>query len=249
MSDDRIEFELMKRQQASGMAADVEIKAQARDLLVAADRHGWSYQWTWLGLPIIQLPTDLVAMQEVIWATKPDLIVETGVARGGSLVFFASVLQLLGKGEVLGVDIDIRPHNRAAIEMHPMAKSISLIEGSSTSEEVMQQVLDRVTNAQHVMVVLDSNHTHEHVLLELRLYAPLVTPGQYLIVCDTVVEELPYQEHRPRPWRPGNNSATALAAFLESTNEFEVDKELNDKLLISSSPGGYLRRRFACEDR
>ncbi|MEX2293218.1 MAG: CmcI family methyltransferase [Acidimicrobiales bacterium] len=224
------------------MSADPSLTSLAQDLLISADQHSWSYQWTWLGLPIIQLPTDLVAVQEVVWSQQPDLIIETGIARGGSLVLLASLLELLGCGEVVGIDVEIRPHNREAVEAHPLAPRISLIEGSSTSDEVMALVCSAAASASRVMVVLDSNHTHEHVLRELELYAPLVTPGQYLVVCDTVVEDLPLQTHRPRPWGPGDNPATALREFLASSDEFEVDRRLAEKLLLTSSPGGYVRR-------
>ncbi len=242
MTDDRAEFEIQKRERASAMAADGVLQARAGEFLIAADRHDWAYQWTWLGLPIIQLPTDVVALQEVIWNTAPDLIIETGVARGGSLILSASLLQLLGRGNVLGIDIDIREHNRKAIECHPLAARISLVEGSSIDPSVVDVAAEHAARAERVMVVLDSNHTHEHVLAELRAYAPLVTIGQYLVVSDTVVEHLPRQDHRPRPWGPGDNPMTALLQFLDENPAFAPDDAIHEKLLVSSSPGGYLRR-------
>jgi cephalosporin hydroxylase len=242
MIDDRAEFEAHKRQRASEMDADAAMRDQARDFLVAADRHDWAYQWTWLGLPVIQLPTDIVAMQEVIWNAAPDLIIETGVARGGSLILSASILQLLGSGHVLGIDIDIREHNRKAIESHPLADRITLLQGSSVDDSVVHDATRHAEGAERVMVVLDSNHTHEHVLAELRAYAPLVSVGQYLVVCDTVVEDLPPQDHRPRHWGPGDSPATALDQFLAEHAGFERDAAIHEKLLISSSPGGYVRR-------
>jgi len=242
MTDDRVEFDELKRRQSSEMHADDAMQLNARRFLVAADRHNWSYQWTWLGLPIIQLPSDIVAMQEVIWNSKPDLIIETGVARGGSLILSASLLQLLGRGHVLGIDNDIREHNRRAIESHPLADRITLLEGSSIDEWIIAEVSRHAVQANRVMVVLDSNHTHDHVLSELLTYSPLVTVGQYLVVCDTIVEDLPRQDHRSRPWGPGNNPATALKEFLHNRPEFKADREIDNKLLISSSPGGYLRR-------
>lgn len=242
MTDDRMEFETQKRQYASEMDADRAMQLDARNFLIAADRHNWSYQWTWLGLPIIQLPSDIVAMQELIWTWKPDLIIETGVARGGSLILSASVLQLLGRGRVLGIDIDIRDHNRRAIESHPLADRITLLEGSSLDDQIIAEASRQAEQVDRVMVVLDSNHTHDHVLSELFAYSPLVSLGQYLVVCDTVVEDLPPQDHRPRPWGPGNNPDTALQEFLRDNRNFEVDKEIQNKLLISSSPGGYLHR-------
>ena len=242
MTDDRMGFDAQKQDHASEMYADHAMQLEARNFLVAADRHNWSYQWTWLGLPIIQLPSDIVAMQEVIWDSKPDLIIETGVARGGSLILSASMLQLLGRGRVLGIDIDIRDHNRRAIESHPLADRITLLEGSSLDDQIIREVSRQSEQFDRVMVVLDSNHTHHHVLSELLAYSPLVSVGQYLVVCDTVVEDLPPQDHRPRPWGPGNNPATALREFLVDHPDFEVDEAIQNRLLISSSPGGSLRR-------
>lgn len=240
--DDRIEFEANKRKLAQEMAKDAKLKSQAIDVLVESDRHGWSYQWSWLGLPIIQMPPDVIATQEVIWEHKPDVIIETGVARGGSLILYASILQLIGKGKVIGIDIDIRPHNRDSIESHPLSDRIELVQGSSIDPKLVADVAKRVPAGAKVMVILDSNHTHEHVYEELKLYAPLVTEGQFLIVADTVVEDIPAQEHRPRPWGPGDNPATAMLAYLKDHPEFEQDPFINAKLLITSSPGGYLRR-------
>lgn len=242
VGDDRQEFQEEKRRHAAEMAADAPLLDAATSLYAGADRHNWSYQWTWLGLPIIQVPTDIVASQELVWATRPQLVIETGVARGGSLIFWASMLELLGEGTVLGIDIDIRAHNREAIETHPLARRVSLFQGSSIGDEAVAVATEAAAGLDRVMVVLDSNHTHEHVLAELELYGPLVSPGQYLVVSDTIVEHIPAQEHRPRPWGPGDNPATAVDAFLGSHPEFSRDEELTSKLLITSSPGGYLRR-------
>lgn len=239
--DDRDAFEASKRLEAAAMRSDVELQNRALDLTADADRYGYSYQWTWLGLPIIQMPADVVALQEVIWAFRPQLVIETGIARGGSLILSASILELIGEGSVLGVDIEIRAHNRCAIEEHPLAHRIRMIEGSSVDPSVIGRVRD-VAAGERTMVVLDSNHTHEHVLAELEAYGPLVTPGQFLVVADTVVESIPPQDHRPRPWGPGNNPSTALAQYLTRHPEFIVDEYINAKLLITSSPGGYLRR-------
>jgi cephalosporin hydroxylase len=240
--DDRVQFEQDKRTAAARMAEDDSLQRQALDVLVQSDQHNWSYQWSWLGLPIIQMPPDVIAVQEIIWDLRPQVIIETGVARGGSLIFYASILQVIGEGKVVGIDIDIRPHNRAAIEEHPLAHRIALIQGSSVDRDLMRDVKSRIPAGARVMVILDSNHTHEHVLEELKLYAPLVSEGQFLIVADTVVEQIPAQSHRPRPWGPGNNPATALDAFLTDNQQFARDPFVNAKLLISSSPGGYLRR-------
>jgi cephalosporin hydroxylase len=242
--DDRAEFDAEKRRSAAAMAADEDLQRKALEVVVEADRHGWSYQWTWLGLPIIQMPPDIVALQEVIWATKPQLIIEAGVARGGSVILEASILELIGDGEVVAIDIDIRAHNRKAIESHPLSRRITLIEGSSLDAEVIAQVQQLASGLERVMVVLDSNHTHDHVLAELEAYAPLVSDGQYLVVADTVVERIPTQEHRPRPWGPGDNPETALLAYRAAHPDmgFEVDAHLDAKLLLTSTPGGYLRR-------
>jgi cephalosporin hydroxylase len=189
------------------------------------------------------MPPDIVVLQEIIWETRPQLVIETGVARGGSLVLSASILQLIGDGRVLGIDIDIRAHNREAIESHPLAHRIEMIEGSSVDETVLAEVRRAADGVERVMVVLDSNHTHAHVLAELRAYAPLVTVGQYLVVADTFVEDIPSQQHRPgRPWGPGDNPATALREWLADTDAFEPDPFVNAKLLVTASPGGYLRR-------
>jgi cephalosporin hydroxylase len=242
MTDDRADFEQEKRVAAARMAADEALAAGALALNAAADRYDWSYQWSWLGLPVIQLPPDIVALQEVIWETRPQLVIETGIARGGSLVLYASILELLGEGEVLGIDIDIRSHNREAIKTHPLAGRIQMIEGSSLDEAVVDEARGAAADVERVMVVLDSNHTHDHVLAELRAYGPLVTVGQFLVVADTFVDQIPPQEHRPRPWGPGDNPATALKAWLDEVDGFEPDAFVNAKLLLTASPGGYLRR-------
>jgi cephalosporin hydroxylase len=240
--DDRKEFEESKRVNATAMATDVDLQERALGVFRESDKHDWSYQWNWLGVPIIQVPPDIVATQEVIWEHRPQFIVETGVARGGSLILYASILELIGEGRVIGIDIDIRDHNRESIESHPMSKRIDLIQGSSIDAGLMADVAERIKGAERVMVILDSNHTHSHVLDELRLYAPLVTQGQFLIVADTIIEDIPAQEHRPRPWGPGDNPATALKAFLEENDDFEQDPFINAKVLVTSSGGGYLRR-------
>jgi cephalosporin hydroxylase len=242
VTDDRADFERERREAAGRMAADEGLAADALALNTAADRHDWSYQWNWLGLPVIQLPPDIVALQEVIWETRPQLVIETGIARGGSLVLYASILELLGEGEVLGIDVDIRAHNREAIETHPLARRIRMVEGSSLDETVVAQARDSAAQAERVMVVLDSNHTHDHVLAELRVFGPLVTVGQFLVVADTFVELIPPQEHRPRPWGPGDNPGTALRTWLEEVDGFEPDPFVNAKLLLTASPGGYVRR-------
>ncbi len=245
MHDDRQEFADHQRVYSRHLHDDATLQRLSLETTWQADTSNYSYVWTWLGLPIIQMPTDIVVMQEIIWAERPQIIVETGVARGGSLIMYASILQLVGEGRVIGVDVDIRPHNHVAIEEHPMAHRIDLIQGSSTDEAVVERVRAAVGAAERVMVVLDSDHVHDHVLAELRAYAPMVTPGQFLVVADTVVEHLPIQEHRPRRWHPGNSPGSALDAYLRECDRFVPDEYINGKLVMSQSPGGYLR----CIDR
>ena len=197
-----------------------------------------------MGRPIIAYPQDMIAMQEIIWDVKPDLIIETGVAHGGSIVYYASLLELIGgEGLVVGIDIDIRKHNRDLIEAHPMMKRIQLIEGSSVSEEVALQVKQIAANKKRVMICLDSNHTHEHVLAELKLYAPFTTVGSYCVVFDTAVEDMPADwDWGIRPWGVGNNPKTAVFEYLKTHDEFVIDKSIDSKLLISVAPDGYLKR-------
>ncbi|MCZ7660901.1 MAG: cephalosporin hydroxylase family protein [Xanthobacteraceae bacterium] len=223
------------------MGADSRLAERANEVFVNACRYRYSYNFTWLGRPIIQFPQDIVALQEIIWKVKPDLVIETGVAHGGSLVFSASILELLGgSGRVLGIDIDIRPHNRAAIEAHPLAKRVDLLQGSSIDERIVEQVCAHARGKDKVMVVLDSNHTHAHVAAELRLYSPLVTKGSYLIVCDTVVDDMPADCFPDRPWGPGDSPKTAVREFLKSTERFQIDEEYENKLLLTVCPEGYL---------
>ena len=199
-----------------------------------------------MGVPIIQTPTDVMATQEVISSTKPDIIIETGVARGGSVLFMASLLEMIGKGKVIGVDIDIRAHNRESIETHPMSKRVVLIEGGSVDEDTVARVRAEIPAGAKVMVVLDSDHSRDHVLAECRAYGPMVTPGCYLVVADTIVARLPETSkarNRSRPLETGNDPAEAARLYLAETTAFEVDPVLNGKLVLSSSPGGYLRRK------
>src|SRR6266568_8584189 len=211
-------------------------------------KYKYSYNFSWLGRPIIQYPQDMVAMQEIIWQVQPDLIIETGIAHGGSLIFSASMQELNAAcggpqdAEVLGIDIDIRAHNREAIKAHPMAKRISMIQGSSIAPDVIEQVKSKAVGRQRVLVCLDSNHTHEHVLAELEAYAPLTSVGSYCVAFDTIVEDMPAEMFRERPWGPGNNPKTAVWEYLKTHPEFEIDKSMQDKLLITVAPDGYLKR-------
>lgn len=205
-------------------------------------RYKYSYNFTWLGRPIIQFPQDIMAMQEIIWQIKPDLIIETGIAHGGSLIFYASLLELIGgDGQVLGIDSDIREHNRIEIEKHTVSKRIIMIQGSSVDQDIVKKVYEFARGKNCVLVALDSNHTHEHVLQELRLYSPLVTKDSYLVVFDTAVEDMPEDFFLDRPWGKGNNPKTAVWEFLKTTDRFEIDKKIENKLLITVAPDGYLR--------
>ena len=230
------------QQNIEGLRTDAAVKQATLDWVNAIAPHKYTYNFSWLGRPIIQFPQDLAALQEIIWDTKPDLIIETGIAHGGSLIFHASMLQLLGNdGRVLGVDIDIRDHNRAEIEAHPMFERIEMIQGSSIDGSTADQVRMIAGGAKRVMVVLDSNHTHAHVERELELYAPLVTKDCYLVVCDTLIEDMPVGSFPDRPWDKGDNPATAVREFLSATDRFEVDATIDAKLQISVAPGGYLK--------
>lgn len=220
----------------------------AHDFTVASIDSQYSYNFSWLGRPIIQYPQDIVAMQELIWTVQPDLIIETGIAHGGSLIFSASMLELNaacgGPADalVVGVDIDIRAHNRTAIEAHPMSRRIRMIQGSSVAPEIIAQVAEAAAGKPRVLVCLDSNHTHAHVLAELEAYAPMTSVGSYCVVFDTVVEDLPAELIKDRPWGPGDNPKTAVHAYLASHPEFAIDKRVDHKLLVSVAPDGYLKR-------
>lgn len=218
-----------------------DITDVSKKWLVKSAEGRYSYNFSWLGRPIIQYPQDMIAIQEIIWEVKPELIIETGIAHGGSLIYYASLLELIGYGEVLGIDIEIRPHNRAAIEAHSMYKRISMLEGSSIAQEIVEQVR-KAAESKRTLVVLDSNHTHEHVLVELEVYAPLVPVGSYCVVMDTVVEDMPEDFFPDRPWGKGNNPKTAVWEFLKTHPEFEIDKSIEHKLLITVAPDGYLKR-------
>lgn len=240
-SGDEAAFEASCAREIERMASDEGLQRLGRELTLASEPFGYSYHFRWLGRPIIQCPQDIVALQEIIWSVRPEIIVETGVARGGSSVFFASLLHLLGgEGKVVAVDIDIRPHNRRAIESHPMSDRIVLIEGSSVEDLTVARIFDQC-RGKRAVVVLDSNHTHDHVLQELNLYSPLVRVGSYMVVFDTIVEDFPPGYYADRPWDRGNNPKTAVTEFLRTNRRFEVDHRISAKLLVSLAPGGYLR--------
>lgn len=242
LPNDPIEaFRQERAERIASYAHNADLRAAADAFNVASNQAQYSYNFSWMGRPIIQYPQDMIAMQELIWQIRPDLIIETGIAHGGSLIFYASLLELIGHGEVLGIDIDIRAHNRAEIEAHPMYKRIEMLQASAIDETTVAEVAKRAEGKPTVMVCLDSNHTHDHVLRELKLYSPFVTVGSYLVVFDTIIEDMPAGMY-DRPWDVGNNPKTAVREFLEQTNTFEIDRAIDNKLLISVAPGGYLKR-------
>ena len=241
------EIEIFKKQKEDNIllqGSNEKLKSTASAFMNASISSRYSYNFTWLGRPIIQYPQDMIAMQEIIWDIKPDLIIETGIAHGGSLIFYASILELIGKGEVLGIDIDIRDHNRKEIESHPMFKRIKMIQGSSIDPGIVAEAKKHTEGKKTILVTLDSNHTHEHVLAELNMYSPFVSLNSYMVVYDTIVEKLP-EDHLPgliRPWGIGDNPWTALNSFIDENPQFEIDHTINNKLLISVAPDGYLKR-------
>lgn len=240
MSSER-EFKESVARNIDGLKQDTDLKAQSNAWLLRSLRHGYSYNFRWMGRPIIQYPQDMIAMQEILWDIRPDLIVETGIAHGGSLIYYASLCELMGHGKVLGIDIDIRAHNREAIEQHTMAKHIQLLQGSSIDPAIVAQV-HTIAAGKRVLVVLDSNHTHDHVLAELHAYAPLVSVGSYCVVFDTVVEDLPRGLYPNRPWDVGNNPKTAVHEYMRQNDSFVIDRDIEAKIQITVAPNGYLRR-------
>lgn len=268
--DPILQFEEDKKKYIAGYKNDSTWNKVSVQWLERAFHQKYMYNFSWMGRPIIQLPGDMAAFQEIIWAARPDLVIETGIAHGGSLILSASMLALLDyceaiemktgldpqkpKRRVLGIDIDIRAHNRSAIEAHPMSNRIDMLEGSSISDEILNKVRLIADKHSRVLVCLDSSHTHDHVLKELELYAPLVSKGSYCMVFDTIIEDLPADMFPDRPWKKGDNSKTAVHAFLERLKKedikgrdgqklnFEIDKGIENKLLLSSMPDGILKR-------
>lgn len=253
------EFEKQVAENIKRLGENNELAKDSLSWMLKAGGYGaYTYNFQWLGRPIIQYPQDIVQLQELIWQIKPDLIIETGIAHGGSLIFSASMLALLDMAEaiengntldpkksnrkVLGIDIDIRPHNRAAIEAHPMASRVEMIQGSSIASEVIREVHEYAANYNRILVILDSNHTHEHVLAELVGYAPLVSKDSYCIVFDTIVEDMPNELCQNRSWGSGNNPKTAVWEYLKTHPEYEIDKSIQHKLLITVAPDGFLKR-------
>lgn len=226
----------------SAMGSDARVRELAMAFLHETAQYRYTYHFSWMGRTIIQAPQDVIAMQELIWQIKPACIIETGVAHGGSVVFYASMLELLGgDGVVIGVDVEIKPDNRRAIETHPMGKRIRLVEGSSTDAAVVKQVRELVSGRGPVLVALDSNHTHEHVLRELELYSPFVKQGSYLVVFDTTIEDMPEGLYPNRPWNKLNNPKTAVHEFLRHNHRFVIDQRVQNRLQITVAMDGYLK--------
>jgi len=226
------------------MGRDEELRRKSLDWMLHADRYKYTYNFTWMGRPIIKFPSDIVIQQELMWNLKPDLVIETGIAHGGSIIFTASMMEMMGiNGEVVGIDVDSRQHNRKLIEDHPMAKRITMYEGSSTSAEVVELVRKHTIGKKCVMVILDSLHSHEHVYNELKAYAPMVTVGSYCVLPDTFIEFFPkgYFSHN-RPWDVGDNPYTGMKQYLGETDMFETDHSLTNKAMITETIDGYLRR-------
>jgi cephalosporin hydroxylase len=240
--------------------ADNILKKLTNEWIDKAAEYKYSYHFEWLGRPIIQHPQDMVGVQQLLWTVQPDLIIETGIARGGSLIFYASILELIAQcggnnnAKILGIDVDIREHNRSEILSHPMSKRIEMIQGSSISKDTFKTVEDFSKGYKKILICLDSNHTHEHVLAELKLYAPLVSKGSYCVVFDTMVEDMPEDRWSDKPWGKSNNPKTAVLEYLKKINEssltaydgdrlvLTIDKQIENQLLITVAPDGFLRR-------
>jgi len=238
------ELEKRNKSKISKMNNDKTFQKLTKKWFNSSVKHEYSFHFTWLGVPIIQYPQDMIALQEIIWNIKPDLIIETGIAHGGSLIFSASMLEMLGKGKVLGIDIDIRKKNKRVIENHRLSKRIKMIEGSSIDKKIINKVHAFSKNSKKILVVLDSNHTHEHVLEEMKAYSSLIKKGSYIIVFDTVIEDMPeelFKGKAKRAWNKGNNPKTAVHEFLKTNKRFKIDKDLENKILITVGPDGFLK--------
>lgn len=237
---DREAFEIERAKELENALADKELIALGRDFLARADTHKYGYYWNWMGLPILQMPEDIALTQEILWETKPDFVIEAGIAWGGSLAMYAAFQELQGFGKVIGIDVTIPEHNREAIMSVPVSHRIELIQGSSIDPEVFKIISSKIPAGSNILLVLDSNHTHEQVLAELKLWSPLLQKGNYIIVSDTIVEVIPTQIHRPRPWGHGNNPMTGMLEFLRENNCFSAENVYSKRTFSSFNPSGYL---------
>jgi len=240
LNDKNEEFKNRNRKKIAQMFNDKKLKKTSEKWFLESYKYEYSYHFSWLGRPIIQYPQDMIAMQEIIWNYKPDIIIETGIAHGGSLIFSASILELIGKGEVVGIDIDIREHNKKEIKKHPLYKRITMLEGSSIDKKTRDKII-KLSKNKKAIVFLDSNHTEKHVLKELEFYSPLVTKGGYVVVFDTIIEDLPEEFVQNRNWGKKNNPKSAINKFLKKNDRFKIDKNLEKKLLVSAAKDGYLK--------
>lgn len=242
----REEFENLRQESARSMAADKKLHQKAQDVLIQADHYRWIHQTNWLGEPILNLPQDMFALQEIIFKTRPKFIIEVGVAWGGSLLFYSTLMEVLGGERIIGVDVFIPDDLKIRLASYgKLSERITLISGSSLEKETLNQIKSLLGECRKTMILLDSYHTHDHVLKELQLYSPLVGKGFYLICGDTIIEDIPEQKHRSRPWGPGNNPKTAVYQFMKENGRFEIDKSIENKLLFTCNPDGYLR---CCKD-
>ena len=239
---DRVSFEAQKTKNIDSAYGDYELRKRGIEFIAHSDKFMYGYNWSCLGLPIIQMPEDIVLMQELVWELKPDVIIEAGIAWGGSLALYAMIQEIIGNGVTIGIDLTIPEHNRDAIMKIPVSHRIKLIQGSSISDSTINEVSKYLNTESKVLVILDSDHSHQHVLKELHIWSEFVTKGSYLVVSDTIVEDIPLQTNRPRPWGPGNNPKTALVEFLGQNPNFTDKNIFNRRAINSFSPGGYLQR-------
>jgi len=237
------EFQEERRKAILDMGKDKEFRKMSLDWILKSNVHKYGYNFTWMGRPVIQFPNDMFIIQELIWKVRPDLIIETGIAHGGSIIFSASMLELIGgDGKVVGIDVDIRKHNREEIEKHPMMKRIVMLEGSSTDEKIVNQVYELAKDKKSIMVFLDSHHSHKHVLGEMNAYGKLVSINSYMVVFDTCIELFPKGYCSDRPWDVGDNPMTAMYEYLRNNDNFIIDELVNSKAIITAAPKGYLKR-------
>lgn len=238
----REEFEDFRKVSVTAMIDDADLQRESLNVLVQADHHNWIHQTNWFGEPILNLPQDMFALQEIIFQTRPDYIIEVGVAWGGSLLFYSTLLESLGGEKIIGIDLYIPEDLKQRLAAHgKLSRRIALINGSSIDPNTIAQIQSIIGNSRNVMVILDSFHTHDHVLKELRLYSSFIRKNNYLVCCDTIVEYIPVQAHRPRPWGPGNSPKTAVDQFIRENGRFIIDRHISDKLLFTCNPGGYLK--------
>lgn len=240
--DELENFKKRRQQRIRANAENKALKQCSDEFMQLSIDAKYSYNFSWFGVPVIQYPQDLMAMQEIVYRIKPDIIIDLGVAHGGSLIFYASLLELIGKGTVFGIEVDLRNHNREMIEGHSLFQRTRLFDGSSTDPKIFEQIKQHIHKDDVVLVSADSLHTHEHVLNELKMYSPLVSVGSYMVVFDTIIEDLKADTFSTDPWSIGNNPKTAVAEFLKSNASFEIDTEIENKLMLTAAPSGYLKR-------